>query len=165
MAYEIRKVPAQWQHPKDENGEYVGLFESSRFKRDTQRWDEENDMWSKGMRSDGRNQYVAIEPKYQHMSYVQWTQQRPVPEHYMPQWRNEERTHFQVYEDVTEGTPVSPVFDKAIDLLNWVIEANAKEGQDPAAEADFWKRWVLQQIKAANLTCGIVRGCGRELER
>lgn len=29
---------------------------------------------------------------------------------------------FQVYENVTEGTPVSPVFDSAEDLVRWLVQ-------------------------------------------
>ena len=29
----------------------------------------------------------------------------------MPQWTETEATHFQMYENVTEGTPISPVMD------------------------------------------------------
>jgi hypothetical protein len=164
MAYEIRRVPGNWQHPKDADGRYIGLFETSRFKRDAQRWDEENEMWLKGYRSDGRSNYVPIEPEHQHKSYVEWTQERPELRNYMPQWANDERTHYMIYESVTEGTPISPAFRNAVDLLNWLIAENVKESQDRGKEITFWKRWVQQEIKAANLTCGILRGCALELE-
>ena len=37
-------------------------------------------------------------------------------------------TGFQVYEDVTEGTPVSPVFTSADDLTRWLTQNGYSEG-------------------------------------
>lgn len=161
MAYEIRKVPANWQHPKDEEGDYKALFDSIDFDRRTKRWDEENEMWAKGYRSgNGPGHYVPIEPEHQHMTYVQWTDVRPDPAWFMPQWPVAERTHYMLYEDVTEGTPLSPAFEKATDLLNWVIVNDPNYARKPDEVRDFWQRWVQQEAKAANLKCGILRATG-----
>lgn len=40
----------------------------------------------------------------------------------MPQWTDAEKTHFQFYENLTEGTPVSPVFSNKTQLAEWLFE-------------------------------------------
>lgn len=40
----------------------------------------------------------------------------------MPRWAPEEATCHQVYENVTEGTPVSPVFDSVDDVRDWLVD-------------------------------------------
>jgi len=40
----------------------------------------------------------------------------------MPRWAAEEATCYQVYENVTEGTPVSPVFDSLDDMRGWLVD-------------------------------------------
>lgn len=46
------------------------------------------------------------------------------PEDYRPDWADAERTCFQWYETVSEGTPVSPVFDTMEGLARWLMEHN-----------------------------------------
>lgn len=41
---------------------------------------------------------------------------------YMPDWSEDEATHYQVYETVSEGTPVSPVFASLEKLCAWMQE-------------------------------------------
>lgn len=67
MAIETRKVPADWQHPTDARGRYIGMFRGE----DRERF------------SDCPNA------------------------RYMPDWPAAERTHWQMYETVSEGTPIS----------------------------------------------------------
>lgn len=38
----------------------------------------------------------------------------------MPQWPKHERTHVQMYEACTEGTPVSPVLESPEALRRWL---------------------------------------------
>ncbi len=65
--------------------------------------------------------------------------ERPNPVDYMPDWPEEARTHWQVYETVSEGTPVSPVFASIDDLIEWLIrEAGySREGAEAFAR-DGW---------------------------
>lgn len=41
---------------------------------------------------------------------------------FMPNWTDEERTHYQWYEDTTEGTPLSPVFATKAELVDYIVE-------------------------------------------
>lgn len=77
MGREIRRVPAGWEHPCNEKGEYIPKLKSE-----------------------------------------------------MPE---EDATHYQIYEDVTEGTPVSPVFETLEEMKEWLLE----EGHSEKATAKF----------------------------
>ena len=50
----------------------------------------------------------------------------PEPVFYRPEF-TEEPTWYQIYETVTEGTPVSPPFETADELIDWLAE-----------NGDFW---------------------------
>lgn len=55
----------------------------------------------------------------------EWCGPRPVPEDYMPDWQEEERTHLQMYESTTEGTPISPIMATKEELARWLADTNA----------------------------------------
>jgi len=63
------------------------------------------------------------------------------PPHYgipvMPDWTDAERTHWQMYENTSEGTPISPVMGSPEDLARWLAdnEASAFAGQTATYEA------------------------------
>ncbi len=49
MGREVRKVPADWQHPKDEHtGRYKPMFDGRGFAERLREWNEENAKWSSG---------------------------------------------------------------------------------------------------------------------
>lgn len=92
MGREVRRVPPGWEHPRDERGDYVPLYDGADLARDVE-------------------EYEAVEPEW-----------RPDPARYMPAWNADEATAWCVYETVTEGTPASPVFDEPEALLRWLVE-------------------------------------------
>lgn len=56
---------------------------------------------------------------------------------YRPEW-TEEPTHFQVYEEVTEGTPLSPVFESEEELVEWVVDKGyARKAAEKFAEYKY----------------------------
>lgn len=66
MGREIRRVPKNWEHPKDLNGKFKPILD-------------------------------------------------------MPAWLPDEAICYQIYENVSEGTPVSPVFETTDELENWIV--------------------------------------------
>ena len=56
------------------------------------------------------------------MTYTECNGPRPDPKHYTPQWPASECTHWQYYEEVTNGTPISPVCSSAEELANWLFK-------------------------------------------
>lgn len=107
MGREIRRVPPNWEHPKDENGHHRPLFDRT-YDQALADWQEHDD----------------ADPDY-----------KPNPAHYRPAFAEGEATHYQVYEDVTEGTPVSPVFATLSEVEQWLI----KQGHSPEAARAFCK--------------------------
>ena len=58
----------------------------------------------------------------------------------MPDWTSEQATHYQMYEDTTEGTPISPVFATPEELATWLVENNASAFAGQTATYDGWLR-------------------------
>jgi len=85
---EIRRVPPGWEHPRDEQGRHIPLFDPT---------------------ADPHEQ-IDEEP-------LGATDRLPA----MPRSAPEEATCYQVYEDATEGTPVSPVFDSLDGVRDWLV--------------------------------------------
>lgn len=113
MGRELRKVPAEWQHPKDENGNYIPLLGRS-FSEDLAEWHQEELMWAKGFRKGfkmlGEKEWIKKEPKHKNISFVDWKGEKPQKEWYMPQWKEKSKTCMQLYQTTSEGIPITPVF-------------------------------------------------------
>lgn len=133
MGREIRRVKADWQHPKEPcryscswpadrrgsaitpcNGEhYVPMHEHFTYNAEE---------IAEGLR-DG---WLTGEAPYYGV---------PV----MPQWSDEDRTHYQFYETTSEGTPLSPVFAALNELEAWLVaEQGYTETQAKSFCADGW---------------------------
>lgn len=127
-SYKLRKVPVSWEHPKNNEGNYIPLFDGS-YAEYSKRFEERKEMWNKGFKEDFDivdkkmvEKYVPKEPENESITFEEWDGEKRLPEDYRPDWPVEEQTHFQMYEDVTEGTPVSPVCEKVEDLALWLCQ-------------------------------------------
>jgi len=56
----------------------------------------------------------------------------------MPYWPEAERTAWCVYESVTDGTPISPVFKTRDELVAWLMQ--------PAGSDPLGTRWGMQGL-------------------
>ena len=72
------------------------------------------------------------------MSFEQWHGTKPLIEDYMPQWSENEKTHIQMYEDTSVGTPISPVFDNAEEMARWLTDNKASAFGDMTATYEQW---------------------------
>ncbi|WP_454629580.1 hypothetical protein [Bradyrhizobium cenepequi] len=61
----------------------------------------------------------------------------PDPVSHMPAWPTEARTHWQLYEVTTEGTPVSPPCASARELAKWLADNRIEVGGFTGTE----KQW------------------------
>lgn len=116
MGREIRKVRPDWVHPKNCFG-LVPLFEG--YAEDAKEFEEM-------AREKGESE--AIE----------YFGQRPNPDEYMPDWTPEEATHFQMYENTSEGTPISPVFATPEEVARWCADNGASAFADMTASYEQW---------------------------
>lgn len=141
MGREVRRVPADWQHPKH---------------------------WTRGLHG-MEERYKPLFPgeRYQHdaehraMCYEQYAGQRPHRDDYMPNWPDSERTHLMMYEDTSEGTPISPAFATPEELARWLVDNNASAFGDSTGSYEGWLRVARggcapsMVATAAGLTSGV----------
>lgn len=138
MGREVRKVPKDWQHPQAMTQrlhgrvmDYVPLHGRS-FAVDAEEWDQECAKWNAGIYPD----YASEKGKA--MTYEEWAGERPKQEDYMPDWPESERTHYMMYEDTTEGTPISPAFETPEELARWLADNGASAFADKTATYEQW---------------------------
>lgn len=62
----------------------------------------------------------------------------PLLEEEMPKWQPEQATHFQMYENTTEGTPISPVMDSPEALARWLANTRASAFGGRPADYESW---------------------------
>lgn len=119
MGREVRRVPADWVHPKDERGRYIPLLNDD-YQKDAQEFLAKAN--AEGLQE--AVDYYGV----------------PEKEQYMPNWPTEKRTHFMMYETCTEGTPISPAFDTPEKLARWLADTGASAFADTTASYDAWLR-------------------------
>ena len=127
MSREVRKVPANWKHPVDDGGVLVPLHARS-FAVDAAMWDE------------GKSQWSAEQTALYESSYEEWEGPRPVADEYMPEFPDHERTHWQMYETTSEGTPISPVMESPEALAKWLADSGASSFGSRTATYEQWLR-------------------------
>lgn len=130
MGREVRRVPLDWEHPvnPDPNpywranewdwtgqGRHFQPMRGRVVAEDWREWDEGKAQWDAGER-----------PKYWSAGdtddYEEWAGERPDPAYYRPDWPAESMVGYQLYETVTEGTPLSPVFEQPEDLARFLVD-------------------------------------------
>jgi hypothetical protein len=118
MGREIRRVPPGWQHPRYSNGRYKPLYDKTyadalaEWKRDKKLWEQGKDpVQAKG------NAPACFE---------EWYGGPPDIDYYRDEFDGEP-THYQIYENVSEGTPVSPVFASLDEMKQWLMDNGHSE--------------------------------------
>jgi len=143
MGREIRMVPPGWQHPKDAKGKYIPLLKGSFAQADAE-WNEGYAAWSRG---EVENYYPKDgEPKWKPKSaealkcssYTEWSGSRPSPDDYMPTFPEGTATMLMMYEDTSEGTPISPAFETPEKLAQWLANTGASAFGDMTATYEQW---------------------------
>jgi hypothetical protein len=147
MGREVRRVPATWQHPKYPadhykphlRGEYIPLHKGG-FAAADRDWMEGWQKWQEGLCENygAGEKWQPIEAEYAGMRYTEYAGERPSPDDYMPDWPEAERTHLMMYEDTSEGTPISPAFAKPEELARWLADSGASSFGDMTATYEQW---------------------------
>lgn len=140
MGRTIRKVPENWEHRKDNYGKYIPMHD--RYYMDVfNEWLENHKKWEDGTHEDlvgGRT------TKEQYPFYALWSSNAPDPKYYQHRKYNEsELTHIQLYEDTTEGTPISPVFrsDQFDELCQYAADNCSTFGHQKTTK-EAWKKML-----------------------
>ena len=135
MGREVRRVPPSWDHPRRDPTEYPyrdgyrPMYDERLEDRFAEWLSDFDRIRSGGLTDFERSVYTSDNP------LAEWLQEGgapPNPAYYRP-WRDDEATWFQVWETVSEGTPVTPPFATQEELIDYLVE-----------HGDFWQqhRWA-----------------------
>jgi len=154
MGREIRRVPPNWEHPKENvynyrgapEERYIPLYNSS-YIESLNDWIKEHTEWE-----NGTHKTLVEEPEYKenYPHYASYGGNPPSIESYRPEWKSEEMTWYQVYETVSEGTPVTPPFETKEELVNYLVENGDFWDQKRRREGDSIMRcdpWTREQAE------------------
>lgn len=136
MSRSVRMVPPDWQHPKKDDGSFIPLLAGTYSEHIHEYW-WQFALWLKGYRVLMHD----ILPKNNHhidMTFEEYHGGEPQPEWYMPEFPEGSCTHFMMYETTSEGTPISPAFEKPEDLAHWLADNNANAGAGETASYEQW---------------------------
>lgn len=142
MGREVRRVPADWNHPRlpgtYSNGSirYQPMFNRSYAKAKAE-WDEEKAKWERGEFPT----YASEENRK--MRFEEWEGEAPNPDYYMPEFPEGSCTHYQMYETCSEGSPISPVMDSPESLARWLADNGASAFGSMTATYEEWLRVCL----------------------
>jgi hypothetical protein len=109
---EVRKIKAGWEHPRDARGNYEPLLPYSRLA---------------GLLED----YEKYPDDFNAAPTEAWV---------MPNWTEDEATMFVMYEDTTEGAPISPAFATPEELARWLADNQASSFGNMTATYSQWLR-------------------------
>ncbi len=123
MGHTVRRVPLGWEHPAHGNPPiYIPLHDGADLEARTAKWDAESKKWDEGYRDNFHGGWTERTGNQIGMSFAEWAGERPNPNAYTPVWSKDEAVGWMMYEDVTEGTPVSPVCTSPTTLAAWLAK-------------------------------------------
>ena len=100
MGREIRRVPLDWEHPTDISGRHIPIFDTYIGDVNAEEWEAET------------------EAPFSETDRACYRQRK---------WETDEATAFQIYENVSEGTPVSPIFQDEREMRSWLMSRGYSE--------------------------------------
>lgn len=149
MGREVRMVPSNWQHPtywaknwrtgKPEL-RFKPMHKSSYAERVAE-WDEAASKWEAGLFEDYSSfPTVTWKPKDADDtgSYTEYAGDRPKEDEYMPVFPEGTATHLMMYENTSEGTPISPAFATPEELARWLADNQASAFGGDGADYEHW---------------------------
>jgi hypothetical protein len=142
MGREIRRVPANWEHPKKEGSEDYRPLCDGGFEDSLAEWIKAWGTWKKTGYAKACKEY----PHYVNLgaaaAFGDWHGAPPDPSYFAPDWTKKERTHYQLYETVSEGTPLSPPMPSIKSLARWLAENHRPWGAESRnLTYDEWLRF------------------------
>lgn len=140
MGREIRRVPPNWDHPKNGQGEYLPVHD-----RD---YNEASESWIRKFLSfENCKKEGNITPL--NVEYYWESESPPDPDFYISCYRSyeiEKANWYQIFETESIGTPVTPAFSTQEELIDHLI--NYGESLNPfnsgGIKTEWAKRFVLE---------------------
>jgi hypothetical protein len=115
MGVAIRRVPPDWVHPKDADGNFLPMYDDD-YESASHRWLEDLMAWERG---DHPERKKADEAGYRF--YWDWMCPPPDSRLYRPRF-DAEPTCYQLYENTSEGTPISEVFATLEEFTQYLLD-------------------------------------------
>jgi hypothetical protein len=162
MGREIRRVPPNWEHPRrdchhepwnggcDEAKKHGGKCYQPLYDSDAEtawkEWLEEFTAWCNG----GLAECIKDNPGYvysldePYRTFCEWHGEPPDPKYYHRPFAEGEATWFQVYQTVSEGSPVTPPFSTKEELVDYLV-ANGDEW-DQSRGKGGWSREAAERF-------------------
>ena len=138
MGRECRRVPPTWEHPRDESGKYIPLYDQD-FQTSAEEWKEGFCQWEAGFSRDVLGEgFEPRDPRIEDGEFWEYHGSPPEREYYRPRWTDEEATHYQMYETTSEGTPISPVFATPEEVARWCADNGASAFGSQTASYEAW---------------------------
>jgi|GEM_PF-1329355 len=108
---EIRRIPKDWEHPKDKDGNFIPMYGQT-YSDACDEWLQELSDWESGKHPGRKDSEVRY----------YWDYEGPPPDFmsYFPDF-DQPRTAFQIYENTSEGTPISPIFINKDEMMQWLL--------------------------------------------
>lgn len=134
MGREVRRVPKDWVHPmkpteRYRNGALVTVDDHQPM------YDEDFETAMDSWYADFK---LYVPQEHDNEPYWEYNGPPPDPKYYRPKWTDAERTHLMMYEDTTEGTPISPAFETAEELARWLTDNGASAFGSMTATYEQW---------------------------
>lgn len=149
MGREIRRVPPDWEHPRytketarnpEEVGKYRPLYDND-YETAAEAWVYNFQLWQTGRHED-QLKHPSI---YGKIKYYWECEMPPDAEYYRERkWTAEEATHYQVYQNVSEGSPVTPHFATQEELIEYLCTYGECYGE--AYASGPWTRASAERL-------------------
>lgn len=114
MSKEIRRVPHNWKHPKDDNDQYIPLYDGAKYKTHLEEWTKKLLEWS---------QCKVLCETWEAFSKINIP---PAKADYTDV-DEDMCSQYQIYETVSKGTPVSPVFRSLEQVCEYLLTGKEPE--------------------------------------
>ena len=149
-----RRVPDNWEHPRDEHGCYIPLYNGMEFVDHSAQYQVQQQKWEEGLCQMERAERLVWEPIPDDAfaaGMEVYYGRKPVQEDYTPIVTAANLTDgaWQVYEEVSPGTPMTRVYPNFDALVQAVVDAS--ECPEYAARAKIvctiLKGWWYVSVK------------------
>lgn len=137
MGREVRKVPKDWEHPKDERGRFIPMREGS-YESAAREWTANFLRWEAGEHPSRANVVGIARYFFEYEPPPVEYGQRGCP---MFEHDRDDLTHIMLYENTSEGTPLSPAFERIEDLCEWAA-THATTFASFTATAEEWRQML-----------------------